>query len=110
MKELFTTTGFYHNKAIDFTVSRISTNLYLADCNDADIKRFIVKKVAGVWKSDNEMTQTITSRIGKMIDKSDNNHMQKIQDFVRSCFVQTEPEKEQESKPATMVIQTLARL
>ena len=108
MKELFTTKGFYHSKAIEFTVSKISDNLYLADCKDSDIKRFIVKKVAGVWTSDNSMTQSITARIGNMIEKTDNNRMHKIQQFVRSCFTQTEPENDQ--KPATLVIQNLARV
>ena len=108
MKLLFTTKGFYHSKAIEFSVSKISDNLYLADCNDSDIKRFIVKKVAGVWTSDNSMTQSITARIGNMIEKTDNNRMHKIQQFVRSCFTQTEPENDQ--KPATLVIQNLARV
>ena len=108
MQELFTTKGFYHSKAIEFTVSKISDNLYLADCNDDDIKRFIIKKVSGVWTSDNKMTQSITARIGIMIEKTDNNRMHKIQDFLRSCFRQTEPDAEQ--KPATLVIQNLARV
>jgi hypothetical protein len=108
MKELFTTKGYYHSKAIEFTVSKISDNLYLADCNDEAIKRFIINKVSGVWTSDNKMTQSITARIGTMIEKTDNNRMQKIQDFMRSCFTPTEPETEQ--KPVPMVIQNLARV
>ena len=100
MKYLFTTQGFFLNRAVTFTVSKISVNLYLADCTDDTIKRFIVKKNGATWVSDNEMTQFITAKIGVMIDKIENDKMKKIQDFVRSCFAPSAVKETAAQEPA----------
>lgn len=108
MLHLFNTQAFYLNRPINFAVSKISTNLYLADCNNQTIKRFTVKKVDGKWISDNEMTQFITASIGREIHKIENNKMRKINDFVRSCFLPSS--SKEASQPATTMIQNLARI
>ncbi|MEO6915035.1 MAG: hypothetical protein ABI151_04775 [Chitinophagaceae bacterium] len=108
MLHLFNTQGFYIDRPIKFSVSKISTNLYLADSNDQMIKSFIVKKTEGKWISDNEMTQSITLNIGKSIDRIDKDKMRKINEFVRSCFA---PSPAEDTRVAdTTIIQNLARI
>lgn len=108
MKYLFTTTGFYFNETVTFTVSKISDNLYLADSADARISRFILKKMDGTWISDNDMTQFITTQIGVTIEKMEGNRMRKFLDFTRSIFTKAPTKKAPSALPE--FVSNLARL
>src|SRR5215210_1299279 len=90
MKYLFTAKGFYFDQTVTFTVSKISENLYLADCPDQRVSRFILKNLDGSWISDNEMTQFITTHIGTTIERMEGSKRRKIIDFARSLFTRVQ--------------------
>lgn len=108
MKYLFTANGFYFDQTVTFTVSKISDNLYLADCPDQRVSRFILKRIDGSWVSDKEMTQFITTHIGATIERMERKKMRKFIDFTRSIF--TRVETKSTSQPQPELAKNLARI